>query len=154
MLGYPTLPPSTLQPSVGYPSALSPHCWLTVKGRCARKVTEAGRSITFDSGVGICSGRMHTEARYLGSGKNILGGRSGLVSGLQCLLENGNSKKFSQYFLSKLSFDKLSWVFAFFLRNFLEFCQNGFFELKCGLSWNKQPIFHLVQVSRESRILG
>ena len=55
---------------------------------------------------------MHTEARYLVSGKNILGGISGLVSGLCCLLENGNSKKFSHYFLSKLSFDKLSWVFC------------------------------------------
>jgi hypothetical protein len=36
----------------------------------------------------------------------------------------------------------------------LDFFQNGFFELKCGLSWNKKPIFHLVQVSRESGILG
>jgi hypothetical protein len=36
----------------------------------------------------------------------------------------------------------------------LEFYQNGFFKLKCELSWNKQPIFHLVQVSRESGILG
>jgi hypothetical protein len=41
--------------------------------------------------------------------------------GLQCLLENGNSKKFSQYFLSKLSFDKLSWVFSFCLRKFFGF---------------------------------
>ena len=92
MLGYPKIPPSTLHPYVGYPSALSPHCWLTVKGRCARKVTEAGRWITFDSGAGICSGRMHTEARYLGSGKNILGRGSGLVLGLRYILENGNSK--------------------------------------------------------------
>ena len=30
----------------------------------------------------------------------------------------------------------------------------GFFELKCGFSCNKQPIFHLVRVSRESGILG
>ena len=78
-----------------------------MKDRCARKVIEAGRWITFDSGVGICSGQMHTESRYPASGKKILGVRSGLVSGLRCLLENGNSKKFSQYFLSKLSFDKL-----------------------------------------------
>ena len=84
----------------------------------------------------------------------ILYGRLSIVLGLRCLLENGNFKKFSQYFLSKLSFDKLSWVFAFCLRKFLEFCQNGFFELNCGLSWNKQPIFHLVRVSRESGILG
>ena len=96
---------------------------------------------------------MHTEARYLGKRKMLLYGRSGLVLGLRCLLENGNFKKFSQYFLSKLSFDKLSWFFAFCLRKFLEFCQNGFFELKCRLSWNKQPIFHLVRVSRESGIL-
>jgi hypothetical protein len=96
---------------------------------------------------------MHTEARYLGRSKILLYRRSGLVLILRCLLENGNFKKFSQYFLSKLSFDKLSWVFAFCLRKFLEFCQNGFFEIKCGLSWNKQPIFHLVQVSRESGIL-
>ena len=34
------------------------------------------------------------------------------------------------------------------------FCQNWFFEFKCGFSWNKQPILHLVQVSRESGILG
>ena len=82
MIGYPTLPPSTLQPSVGYPSALSPHCWLTVKGRCARKVTEAGRWITFDSGVGICSSWMHIEARYPVNVKKLLGGRLGLLSGL------------------------------------------------------------------------
>ena len=115
---------------------------------------EARRWLKFDSGVGIYPGQMHTEARYLGRRKMLLYGRLGLVLGLQCLLENGNFKKFSQYFLSKLSFDKLSWVFAFCLRKFLEFCQNGFFELKCGLSWNKKPIFHLVRVSRESGILG
>ena len=154
MIGYPTLPPSTLQLSVGYPSALSPHCQPTVKRRCTRIVKEAGRWINLDSGVGICPDQMHTKARYLGSGKNLLGRILGLVSGLKCLLEYGNSKKFSQFFLSKLSFDKLSWVFAFCLGKFLEFCQNGFFELKCGLSWNKQPILHLVRVSRESGILG
>ena len=99
MLGYHTLPPSTVNLSLGYPSALSPHCWLAVKGRCAKIVTDAGRWINFDSGVRIHSGQMHTEARYLGSGKNILGGIFFLVLGLQCLLENGNLKKFSQYFL-------------------------------------------------------
>ena len=105
---------------------------------------EVGRWLNFDSGVEICSNQMHTESRYLVSGKKLLGGRSFLVSVLWFLLENGNSKKFSQYFLSKLSFDKLSWVFAFCLRKFLEFCQNGFFELKFGLSWNKKPVLHLV----------
>lgn len=155
MLGYPTPPPYTLQRSVGYPSALSPHCQPTVKRRCARIVQEAGRWIKFDSGVRIYLGQMHTEARYWERGKMILDRRSGLVLGLWFLLENGNLKKFSQCFLSKLSFGKLSWVFAFCLRNFFGFfCQNGFFELKCGLSWNKQPILHLVWVSRESGILG
>ena len=95
MLGYHTLPPSTIQPSVGYPITLSPHCRLTVKPKCVRKLTDAGRWITFDSGVGICSDQMHTEARCLMSGKKLLGGRFSLVSGLQCLLENGNSKEFS-----------------------------------------------------------
>ena len=42
----------------------------------------------------------------------------------------------------------------FALENFLDFCQKWFFEFKCGFSWNKQPIFYLVQVSRESGILG
>ena len=130
MLGFPTLPPSTIQPSVGYPSALSPHCWLTVKGRCARKVTEVGRWITFDSGLGIHSSRMHTEARYPVSGKNILGRISGLVSGLRCLLENGNSKKFSQYFLSKLSFDKLSWLIVICLGIFFGFLSEVVFRVQ------------------------
>ena len=121
MLGYPTPPLSTLQPLVGYPSALCKCCRLTVRPRCGRILADSGRLITFDSGVAICSGQMHAEARYPVSGKNLLGGRSGLVSGLRCLLENDNSKKFSQYFLSKLSFDKLSWVFAFCLGNFFGF---------------------------------
>ena len=99
-----------------------------MKPRCARILTDAGRWITFDSGVGICSGRMHTEARHPVSGKKILGGRSGLVSSLRRLLENGNSKKFSQYFLSKLSFDKLSWVFAFCLRIFFGFLSKSVFR--------------------------
>ena len=43
---------------------------------------------------------------------------------------------------------------SFALENFLKFCQNGFFEFKCRLSWNKQPILDLVRVSRESGILG
>lgn len=80
MLGYPTLPPSTLHPFVGYPSTLSKWCRLTVKLRCARILTDAGRWITFDLGVGICSGQMHIEARYSMSGKKILGRISRLVS--------------------------------------------------------------------------
>ena len=133
MLGYPTPPPSTIQPFVGYPSTLSKCSRLTVKPRCARILTDAGRWITFDSGVRICSGRMHTEARYPVSGKSVLGKRSGLVSGLQCLLENDNSKKSSQYFLSKLSFDKLSWVFCNLPCNFFWiFVKSGFLSSGSG----------------------
>ena len=36
----------------------------------------------------------------------------------------------------------------------MDFCQKWFFKFKCGFSWNKQPILHLVRVSRESGILG
>ena len=75
---------------------------------------EAGRWIKTDSGVKICPGQMHIEAGYLGRRKFLSYGRSGLVLDLGCLLENGNFQKFSQYFLSKLSFDKLSWVFLHF----------------------------------------
>jgi len=75
-------------------------------------VQEAGRWIKTDSGVGICPGQMHTEAGYLGRRKMLSYGRLGLVLDLGYLLENGNFQKFSQYFLSKLSFDKLSWVFC------------------------------------------
>ena len=89
---------------------------------------EAGRWIKTDSGVGICPGQMHTKVGYLGRRKLLSYGRSGLVLDLGCLLENGNFKKFSQYFLSKLSFDKLSWVFCILrYKFFLDFCQNGFF---------------------------
>ena len=104
-----------------------------MRQRCTRKVQEAGRWLNFDSGVGICPGQMHTEARYLRRRKNILYIRSSLVVGLWCLLENGNSKKFSQFFLSKLSFDKLSWVFAFCLRNFFWiFVKMGFLSSSVG----------------------
>ena len=85
-----------------------------------------------DSGVGICPGQMHTEARYRVRGKILLDGRLGLVLGLQCLLENGNFKKFSQCFLSKLSFDKLSWVFAFCLRIFFGFFVKMGFSSSCA----------------------
>ena len=76
---------------------------------------EAGRWIKLDSSVGICPGQMHTEAGYLGRRKILSYGKLGLVLDLECLLENENFQKFSQYFLSKLSFDKLSWFFAFCL---------------------------------------
>ena len=92
-----------------------------MRPKCAGILAARGRLINFDSGIGIRFDQMHTEDRYLFSGKSLLGGRLGLVSGLQCLLENGNSKKFSQYFLSKLSFDKLSWVIAICLRIFFGF---------------------------------
>jgi hypothetical protein len=106
-----------------------------VRQGCARILTGKGRLITFASGLGIRTGQMHIEARYPVRGKNSLGRRLGLVSGLRCLLENGNSKKFSQYFLLKLSFDKLSWVFAICLRNFF-----GFF-VKSGFS-SSSAVFH------------
>jgi hypothetical protein len=66
-----------------------------MRHRCARILAARGRLIIFDSGLGIRSGQMHIEDRYPVSGKNVLGGISSLVSGLRCLLENGNSKKFS-----------------------------------------------------------
>ena len=101
-----------------------------MRPRCVRILVAPGRLITFDSDLRIRSGRMRTEARYPINGENILGGRSGLVLGLQCLLENGNSKKFSQYLLSKLSFDKLSWVFAFCLRIFFGFFSKLVFQVQ------------------------
>ena len=77
-----------------------------------------------------CSGQMHTRARYPMSGKNIIGIILGLVLGLRCLLENGNSKTFSQYFLLKLSFDKLIWVFAFCLQKFFGFLSKLVFQVQ------------------------
>jgi hypothetical protein len=78
---------------------------------------------------------VHIEVRYLVRGNFFSGERSGLVSGLQCQFENGNSKKFSQYlFLSKLSFDKLSWLIVISpcLKMFFGFLAKiGFFEFKC-----------------------
>ena len=57
--------------------------------------------------------------------------------------------------MSKLSFDKLSWVFCNLPWNFFWiFVKKWFFKFKCRFSWNKKPIFHLVRVSRESEILG
>ena len=63
--------------------------------------------------------------------------------------------KIQSVFLVKIQFWQTKFGFlSFAFENFLKFCQNGFFKFKCGLSWNKQPIFHLVRVSRESEILG
>jgi len=70
------------------------------------------------------------RVRYPGRGKNVSGGRSGLVSRLWCLFENGNSKKFSQYFLSKLNFDKLSWLIVICLRKFLGFLLKVVFQVQ------------------------
>ena len=95
---YPTYSLSTLQPPIGYPSALLKCYRATVKGSCARILSGRGRLITFASGLGIHFGWMHTEATYPLRGNNFLCGRSGLVSGLRCLFENGNAKTFSQYF--------------------------------------------------------
>jgi hypothetical protein len=101
-----------------------------VRPRCATILAAPGRPIIFDSGVGIRSSQMHTKARYTVSGKNILGIGSSLFSSLWCLLENGNSKKFSQYLLSRLSLDKLSWVFAFCLGNFFRFLSKLVFQVQ------------------------
>ena len=104
-----------------------------MKPRCARILVHPERLITFDSGVEIWSGWMHSEDRYPVSGKNLLGGRLGLVLGLQYLFENGNSKKFSQYFLSKLSFDKLCWVFCNLPSKFFWiFVKSGFLSSSGG----------------------
>ena len=70
------------------------------------------------------------RVRYPGRGKNASGARLSLVSGLQCLFENGKSKKFSQYFLSKLSFDKLSWLIVIFLRKFFGFLSTMVFRVQ------------------------
>ena len=59
--------------------------------------------------------------------------RLGLILDLGCLLENENFQKFSQYFLSKFSFDKLTWVFEFCLRNFFwNFVKIGFSSSSVG----------------------
>jgi hypothetical protein len=101
-----------------------------VKLNYARILAAYGRLITFAPGLGIHSRQVHTEVRYPGRGKHFLGGRSGLVSGLRCLFENGNSKKFSQYFLSKLSFDKLSWLIVICLRKFFGFLSKVVFRVQ------------------------
>jgi hypothetical protein len=157
VLGYPTHSLSTLHPLVGYPSAILKCYRATVKANCARILTARGKPITFASGAGFHSRQVHTEVRYLVRGNSISGGRSILVSGFRCLFENGNSKKFSQYFLSKLSFDKLSWLIVIspcLTISFGFLAKIGFSQFKCEFSWNKQPILHLVRVLRENGILG
>ena len=120
----------------------------------ARILATCGRLITFSPRIKIPSGQVHIEVTYPMRGNYVSGGISGLVSGLQCLFENGNSKKFSQYFLSKLNFDKLSWLIVICLTKFFGFLLKLVFYFKHRFSWDKQPIFHLVRVSRESEILG
>ena len=114
MLGYHTHSLSTLQPPVAYPSALLKCCKATVKPNCARILAACGRLITFALGLRIHSEQVDMRVRYPGRGKNVSSARLSLVSGLWCLFENGNSKEFSQYFFSKLSFDKLSWLIVNF----------------------------------------
>ena len=120
-LGYPTWGFRVERECVGYPSAPPSNYHPTVKRKCARIVQLAGRWLKSDSGVRISSGQMRTEAGYLGRRKLLSHRRTGLFLDLGCQLENGNFQKFSQYFLSKLSFDKLSWVFEFCLRIFFGF---------------------------------
>jgi hypothetical protein len=118
VLGYPTHSLSTLHPHAGYPSALLKCCMATVREKCARFPRLRGGLITFSSGLRIRSGQVDMRVRYPARGKMASGARSSLVLGLWCLFENGNSKKFSQYFLSKLSFDKLRWLIVICLRIF------------------------------------
>ena len=130
MLGYPTHLLSTLQPPVGYPSALLKCYRETVREKCTRFPKLRGRLITFAPGLRICSGQVDMRVRYPGRGKNASGARLSLVSGLRCLFGNGNSKKFSQYFLSKLSFHKLSWLIVICLRIFFGFLLKVVFRVQ------------------------
>ena len=114
MLGYPTHSLSTLQPLVGYPSALLKCCRATVKHNYARILAARGRLITFASSAGFQSEQVHIGFKYPMRGNYVSDGISGLLSSFRCLFENGNSKIFCQYFLSKLSFDKLSWLIVNF----------------------------------------
>ena len=60
------------------------------------------------------------QVRFPGRGNYVSSARLGLVSGLRYLFENGNSKKFSHYFLSKYGFRKLSWLSVDFALHALE----------------------------------
>ena len=78
---------------------------------------------------------MDMQVRCPRRGNYVSGARSGLVSGLRYLFENGNSKNFSQYFLSKLGFYKLNGVSVdlFMPKNFFWiFGSEWFFKSKCG----------------------
>ena len=100
----PTHSLSTLNPPVGHPSTGLKCCMATVRVKCARFPRLRGRLITFASGLKIRSGQVDMRVRYPGRGKNASGARSGLVSSLRCLFENGISKKFSKYFFVKTQF--------------------------------------------------
>jgi hypothetical protein len=73
VLGYPTHLLSTLQPPVGYRSALLKCCRATVKEKCTRILAACVRPITFAPGLGIHSGKVNTEVRYPRRGKKVLG---------------------------------------------------------------------------------
>ena len=90
----------------------------------------AGRWLKSDSGVGISSGQMRIEARYLGRRNIPSYGRLGPILDLEFQFENDNSLKISQYFLSKFSFDKLSLVFEFCLRKFFEVLSKWVFRVQ------------------------
>jgi hypothetical protein len=124
------VPYPPLSTPVGYPSAPLSNYQPTVEKKCARIVQLAGRWIKSDSGVGISFGQMRIEARYLGRRKLLSYGRLGLFLDLECLLQHGNFQKFSQYFLSKFSFDKLSWVFEFCLRKFFGILSKWVFQVQ------------------------
>ena len=101
-----------------------------MREKCARFPRLRGRLITFSSGLRIHFDQVDMRVRYLGMGKNASGARLSVVLGPRCLFENGNSKKFSQYFLSKLSFDKLSWAFCILpSKIFWIFSHSGFSSL-------------------------
>jgi hypothetical protein len=61
-----------------------------VRGKCARIPKLRRRLITVASGVENCSEQMDMQARCPRRGNYFLGARSGLVSGLLYLFENGN----------------------------------------------------------------
>ena len=101
-----------------------------MREKCASFSNLRGRLITFAPGLRIRSGQVDMRVRYPGRGKNALGARLSLLSSLRCLFKNGNSKKFSQYFFSKLSFDKLSWLIVICLRIFFGFLSKVVFRVQ------------------------
>ena len=101
-----------------------------MREKCARFPRLRGRLITFSPGLRIRSSQVDMRVRYPGRGENTSGARLSLVSGLQCLFENGKSKKFSQYFLSKIIFDKLNWLIVICLRIFFGFLIKVVFQVQ------------------------